>query len=185
MNTNVTYISRVQSFLGKHFISSQPFESIAHSDNVEQMLSKNWPIWRDLLRILLTVYEVEKILGFKMPIPVEEEDILNDGTDGSMVAERVCSMFVVKMIVEYLEHYDEIALTDQASGYDFMKKVFACLQTIHGRQAVEILNKVQSSMGSFPMTTFNQKNPLDQQVLYRGDLKQMIPLPELFHADCT
>jgi len=169
MNTNVTYLARLIEFMRKHFPVRGPLRIDDLSPDIETMLSENWAIWRNLLLILRTTSELERLIGAKVPEAPIVDDILDDGIVVVRKPQPMSSLFVFSMIVTNLENFDALGLADQARSRVFMKDVFACLQTVINQQSLEVMKKVWEI--KFPSSSgfgFNQQGLQNDQPLHRG-----------------
>lgn len=157
----MTYTARVQKYLEENNMISQ--EIILKPNAVcEEYLEKHWDIWKDLLRILTR----ESTLGMSIPRRMDlssvlPPDILEDGKNPGSVKQSVSVSFVTHaFIVFHFEKFDELGLADDKKYFDFLLRLFVCLQTIHSKQSQLVLDML--SPGNYSLPTIPQYDPCNQ-----------------------
>ena len=137
----LSYIDRVLVYLRANNLVAPDFE-VDHKASIEAGLEKHWGIWSDLLRILAKEAELETVLPRRFYQPeMRVTDILDDGKSQAeekqtLSASSITWLFVVFFLVKHEE------LEDEAKYFDFLLRFFVCLQTLHSKQVMVLLNTV-------------------------------------------
>ena len=137
----LSYTARVVVYLKSNGLLSPDFE-VELNANREAGLEKHWDIWSDLLRVLAKEAELETVLPRRFYQPeMRVMDILDDGKSQAeekqtLSASSITWLFVVFFLVKHEE------LEDETKYFDFLLRFFVCLQTLHSKQVMVLLNTV-------------------------------------------
>ena len=139
----MTYTTRVMEYLKLNNLIPRDLEIKFHAI-CESYLEKHWAIWKDLLYVLAKEAELEAVLPRRMyQLEMHTTDILDDGL-GLAEEKQVPSIgFVTQaFIVFHFRAFDELGLADEETYFNFLLRFFVCLQTLHSKQVMVLLNTV-------------------------------------------